>query len=53
MEVRSGVLILRGIAAADMTADQAHPQVDPAIASAQAILAALCARRDVPDLIKV
>src|SRR3954454_12428338 len=52
-EVSGGVPIWRVVATADVTARHAHPQVDPLAADAQAVLAALAARRDIGDLIEV
>src|SRR5205823_5183054 len=54
MEVARGVLVLRIVAAADVAARQAHPQVDPRVARFQAFLAAVgvAGARSV-DLMKV
>ena len=42
--VLGGVLVSRLVAAADVAAGKAQPQVDPAVAAAQALFAALRAR---------
>jgi uncharacterized protein (DUF2236 family) len=51
--VSPGVLALRLVAAAHVTAAQAEPQVDPAHASGQALLTAAGLRSDVPDRVEV
>jgi hypothetical protein len=52
--MRGCVLAGRLIAATDMAADEAHPQVDPAAMRLQALLAALGrARRDIAHLVKM
>src|SRR5205823_9820115 len=43
----------RAVAAADVPADHAHPQVYPAAAAAQAVLAAVGTRCDVVHLVEV
>ena len=43
LDVLVHVLVLGGIAAADMTADQAHAKIGPAVAQVKAILADVCA----------
>src|SRR5450631_3139046 len=53
IEVRARVLVLRGVAAADMAAGQTQAQMDPAVARLQAVLAALRARRDLANLAQV
>jgi len=53
VEVRGSVLVLRAVAAADVAALQAHAQVHPPIALAQAFFAALAVRRHFGDLIPV
>jgi hypothetical protein len=53
IEVLRGVFILARIAAADVSATAAQPQVHPRIARPQTIFAAPRARRDFTDLIKV
>jgi hypothetical protein len=50
MEVFCGVLIFGGIAAANMPADEALPQMDPGIAHLQAFLAAFAAGFYLPYL---
>lgn len=47
--VLAGMLVRRGVAAADGAAGQAHPQVDPFIAEREAFRAALAVRRDALD----
>lgn len=41
MEVLGGVFVLGGVAAADVAALEANPQVNPGVAGLQALLAAL------------
>ena len=53
MEVFRGVLVLRRIAAADVAAGHAEPQVDPRVANLQAVFTAVSARRDFANLIKM
>jgi hypothetical protein len=53
IEVLSSVFILARIAAADVSATAAQPQMHPRIARPQTIFAARRARRDFTDLIKV
>jgi hypothetical protein len=48
-----GVLVLRGIAAADVPACEAHTKVNPGIAGFQAFLAAARVRLHVVDLAQV
>src|SRR5437660_1456251 len=50
-EVRGGVLVLRVVAAADVPARHAEPQVDPRIADPQAILTTVRAGRDFANLV--
>ena len=52
-EVPRGVLVLGGIAAADMPAFQTHPQVDPAIPGFDAFLAEVLVRICESDLIEM
>ena len=53
LEVCGGVAAGRRIAAADMAADQAHPERGPLLAGPQALLATLRIGLDGPCLIKV
>ncbi len=53
MEVRSGVLVLRLVAAAHVPAGEAEPEVHPGVADAEAVLTSLRARCDVADLEEV
>jgi hypothetical protein len=54
MEVFRGVLVLRVIAAADMAAGKAKPQVHPVVTHGQALLATVRRPRlDVVDLVKM
>src|SRR5579859_3553139 len=53
MEMPGGMLVLRGVAAADMAALQAEPQVNPAIACLDAVLANVFRRLANPDLIQM
>ena len=48
-----GVLVLGGVAAPDVPASQAHPQMDPAVLHLQALLAACSARFDIADLVEM
>ena len=48
-----GVLVLGGVAAPDVPASQAHPQMDPAVIHLQALLAACSARFDIADLVEM
>ena len=48
-----GVLVLGGVAAPDVSACQAHPQMDPAVLHLQTLLAACGARFDIADLAKM
>jgi hypothetical protein len=50
-KVFGGMLVLRAIAAAHMTAAETETQLDPCVSSFQAVLATLRARRDVVNLI--
>src|SRR5438477_3754887 len=52
-EVGGSVAVGRVVATADMTARHAHPEVHPAPADAQAVLAALAAGRHIGDLVEV
>src|SRR4029077_305955 len=53
MEVLGGVLVLRRVAAADVAAGEAEPEVDPGVAHLQALLATPSVGFDVLDLIQV
>ena len=53
MKVPGGMLVLRRVAAADMSAGQADAQMHPPIADAQALLAAARARMHRHDAIEV
>jgi hypothetical protein len=53
MEVLRGVFVLRRVATANVAADHAQPEVDPAIVHLQALFAAMCMRFDVIDLVQV
>ena len=48
-----GVLVLGGVAAPDVPASQAHPQMNPAVLHLQTFLAACGARFDIADLIEM
>ena len=52
-EVLRGMFVLRGIAAAHVTAGHAQPQVHPGIAHFQTLLTALGVRAHFPDLIQM
>src|SRR5262249_44837149 len=53
VEVSGGVIGLGRVGAGAVAADQALAQVDQAVADLQAVLAAVRARGDVPDLVQV
>jgi len=53
LKMLSRVLILGRVAAADMAAGQAEPELNPTLADLQAILAAPSARRHLSDLIEM
>ena len=53
MEMLGGVLVLGGIAAADMAAGQAQAQMDPGIASFKALFAAILGSLPDLDLVEV
>jgi hypothetical protein len=48
VEVFGGVFVFGGIAATDVSADEALPQMDPGIAHLKALLAAFAAGFDLP-----
>src|SRR5690349_3897881 len=50
MEVLGRVLVLRAVAASDVTAHEAEAKVHPGVAGGEAFLASGCARRDVARL---
>lgn len=52
-EVLGGMLVFGGIAAADMSAFQAHAQMDPHVAGLDAVLADVLVRLGESDLIKM
>ena len=52
-EMRGGVLVLRAVAATDMPAGHAQPEVEPCIPGAQAVFAAVGAWRDHLELIEM
>jgi len=53
VEMFGGVFVLRGVAAAYVTARQAQPQVHPAVSHFQAFLAAFGVRLNIVDLVHV
>jgi hypothetical protein len=53
VEMLCSVFVFRRIAAADVPADEALAQVHPGVANPQAILTAVCARRNISYLVKV
>jgi hypothetical protein len=53
MKMLRGVFVLGGIAAAHVAADQAQAQVNPSVAHSQTLLASICMRLDILDLIQV
>jgi hypothetical protein len=53
MEVFGGVLILGGVAAADMAADQAHAEMHPPVAALEAFLASTGVGADILNLVEV
>jgi hypothetical protein len=52
-EVLGGVFVLRGVAAADVTAGLAEPQVHPRVTHLQALLASCGVRRHIFYLLEV
>jgi len=48
-----GVLVLGRVTAADVTADETFPQVDPSVSQLQAFLAAFAAGLDLADFLYV
>src|SRR5439155_17763775 len=53
VEMLGGVLVLRLVAAADMAAAEAQPEMDPWVTGLQALLAAIGVRFEVSDLVEV
>ena len=53
VEMLRRVLVLRRIAASDVTAGEAESKMDPGITCLQALLAPLAARYDLPDLVEM
>jgi hypothetical protein len=53
VKVFGGVFVLGRVAATDIAADQAHAQMDPAVAELNAILTNMLVRLSYFDLIKV
>jgi hypothetical protein len=53
VKMLGGVLILGGVAAADVSAGQTEPQVDPGVAHFQTLLAAVGMRLDIVDLVEM
>ena len=53
VEVLGGMFVFRGVAATDMAALQAQPQVHPGVTHLQALLAALGVRCDLLDLVQM
>src|SRR5207302_3922358 len=53
VKVFGGVLVLGRVAAADVTATEAQPQVHPRIADLEAVLTAISAGRHVADLVEM
>ena len=53
VEVFRGVLVFRRVAAADMAAGHAEPQVNPSVADFQTVFTAVGARRDFANLIEM
>jgi len=53
MEVLGCVLILRGVAAANVTALEAQTQVNPSVAHLQTLLATFSARSNITNLIEM
>ena len=48
-----GVLVLGGVAAPDVPAGQAHPQMDPAVLQLQTLFATWGTRLDIADLVEM
>jgi hypothetical protein len=53
VEVLGGVFVFRRVAATNMAALQAQPQVHPAVTHLQTLFAALGVRRDLFDLVEM
>ncbi len=53
VEMLGSMLILRGVATADMATDKALTQMYPCVSDFQAVLAAICARCDLSDLVEM
>jgi len=53
MEMLGRVLILRGVTATHMTTGETEAQVNPGITGFQTILAAVCTRGDLSDLVEM
>ena len=53
VEMLGGVFVFRRVATADVSACEAHAQVHPATADAQAVFASLAGRGDGVDLVEV
>jgi hypothetical protein len=53
VEMFGRVLVLRRVAATDMPADQAQPQVNPRVVHLQTLFAAVCMRLHVLNLIEM
>jgi hypothetical protein len=53
MKMLGGVFVLRGIAAADMSAGETESQMDPGIAHLQTFLATMSLRLHIVDLVKM
>jgi hypothetical protein len=53
MKMLGGMLVLGGIAASDVAARKAHPQMDPRVSHLQTFLAAICAWLHFLDLFDV
>jgi hypothetical protein len=53
MKMFGSVFVFGGIAAADVAAGEAHPQMDPGVSRLQTFLATVCARCHVLDFLDV
>ena len=53
MEMPGRVFVLRVIATTNMATDETEPQVNPGITDFQTLLAAICTRGDLSDLVEM
>ncbi len=53
VKMLGGVLVLRRVATADVSADEAHPEMHPPVSCFEALFAAAGARFDILNLIEM